>query len=160
MGHQVYIKHLKLLAPQLHKLALAKVRIIWMDSQSTLDSAYFGRKVTGSYVHLEKVRGYNQLARSIISKVLLVLTFFFCVPLNRPRNITIYACEKQEAKDVEYLVSHSELIVMDYIRSCLLNKRTDSWEYHNCLHWIHLGYVVIHANTHNFINMLCNVTKN
>lgn len=72
MGSDVYIKHLKLLAPQLHQLTTVnKVRIIWMFSQSTLDSAYFERKVTGSYVHLDKIFRYNQLARDIISKVLI-----------------------------------------------------------------------------------------
>lgn len=71
LGTEIYIKHLQLLVPNLHQLtSVNKVRVIWMYSQSTLDSAYFEHKVTGSYVHLYKVFRYNQLARDIISKVL------------------------------------------------------------------------------------------
>lgn len=69
VGHDTYAKHLKELAPQLEQLSVRGARVVWMVNQPSLDSAFFDHKVIESYIHLNKVLQYNNIALSILSKV-------------------------------------------------------------------------------------------
>lgn len=63
--HRIYAKQLAKLAEPLRLLSKSKysTRVIWMLNQDTMDHAYINYKVPQTYVHLDNVRNYNQLAR-------------------------------------------------------------------------------------------------
>ena len=76
---QIYAQHMKLFVPELEKLSLAGVGVVWMMSQPTLDLAYFLEKAEGNeenFAHSEKVHQFNQFVLPIL-KVLSPTNFCF-----------------------------------------------------------------------------------
>ena len=78
IGPKLYEQNLKSLAPELHQLTLLSVQVVWLISQPTLDLAYFlmyAEHLRENFVSLEKVIGYNKVARNILSTVKIINLF-------------------------------------------------------------------------------------